>query len=67
MKKVASIFAVVVMSIGMFSCEAENNVQDTDAVYDLNIDASVDGDDIPQDERDNGQLDIDITKSLNEN
>ncbi|MFD2606692.1 hypothetical protein ACFSSG_14400 [Euzebyella marina] len=54
MKKVASIFAVVVMSIGMFSCEAENNVQDTDAVYDLNIDASVDGDDIPQDERDNG-------------
>ena len=67
MKKVASILAVVVMSIGMFSCEAENNVQDTDAVYDLNIDASVDGDDIPQDERDNGQLDIDITKSLNEN
>lgn len=50
MKKVASIFAVVVMSIGMFSCEAESSAE-ADAVYDVTVDAPVDGDDIPIDER----------------
>jgi len=33
MKKLMSIFAVVVMSIGLFSCEAENTVEETDALY----------------------------------
>ncbi|SHI93501.1 hypothetical protein [Pseudozobellia thermophila] len=54
MKRVASIFAVVVMAIGMFSCEAETNLEETDAVYELNIDAATDGDDVRPDERDNG-------------
>lgn len=40
MKKIASILAVVVMSIGMFSCETENNVEETDALYENIIDTS---------------------------
>lgn len=51
MKKVASIFAVVVMATGMISCEAETNLDDTDAVYELNIDAATDGDDLEPDVR----------------
>ena len=43
MKKVASVFAVVVMSVGMFSCEAETNLDETEAVYELNLQAG-DGD-----------------------
>lgn len=45
MKKVASIFAVVVMSVGLFtSCESESNVDDSDALYDVEVNAGVDGD-----------------------
>ncbi|WP_209400026.1 hypothetical protein [Pseudozobellia sp. WGM2] len=54
MKKVASIFAVVVMAIGMFSCEAETNLEETEAVYKLNVDAATDGDDVRQDDREDG-------------
>ncbi|PKA96586.1 hypothetical protein B0O79_0224 [Flavobacteriaceae bacterium MAR_2009_75] len=54
MKKVASIFAVVVMAIGMFSCEAETNLEETEAVYELNVDAATDGDDVRQDDREDG-------------
>jgi hypothetical protein len=39
MKKVLSVFAVLVMSIGLFSCEAETNLEDTQALYD-NLDDS---------------------------
>ena len=36
MKKVASIFAVVMMSVGLFtSCEDDTNVADNDALYEL--------------------------------
>ncbi len=35
MKKVASILAVVVFSVGLLSCEAESTA-DTDTLYDLN-------------------------------
>ena len=34
MKKVASILAVVILSVGMFSCEADNNAAETDNLYD---------------------------------
>jgi len=38
MKKVVSIFAVVVMSVGLFSsCESETNVADNDALYDVQV------------------------------
>ena len=33
MKKAASILAVVVMSIGMFSCESESSLEETQALY----------------------------------
>ena len=33
MKKVVSIVAVAVLSLGMFSCEAETNVQDTESLF----------------------------------
>ncbi|CAM4305951.1 hypothetical protein [Zobellia nedashkovskayae] len=49
MKKVASIFAVMAMSLGlMTSCESENK---EDALYELNSDASTDGDDVQTDRR----------------
>jgi len=38
MKKVVSIFAVLVMSVGLFSsCESETNVDDSDALYDVQV------------------------------
>ncbi|MDT7830670.1 hypothetical protein RQM65_18520 [Pricia sp. S334] len=41
MKKVASIFAVMVMSVGLFaSCESETKVDENDALYDVQIDAT---------------------------
>ncbi|WP_373517987.1 hypothetical protein [Pricia sp.] len=41
MKKVVSIFAVLVMSVGLFtSCESETNVEDNDALYDVEVQAS---------------------------
>ncbi len=53
MKKVASIFAVLVMSVGLFtSCESETSVTDNDALYDVQVQASNDGDDIRTDRRD---------------
>ena len=43
MKKVASIFAVVVMAVGMFSCQPESSVEETQALYDVqDINASDD-------------------------
>ena len=51
MKKVAGIFAVLVMSIGMFSCQPETNVKETQALYDtLEVDAG-DGTVAPSDDR----------------
>ncbi|MGB7393236.1 MAG: hypothetical protein WA913_02465 [Pricia sp.] len=45
MKKVASIFAVVVMSVGLFaSCESETSIEDSDALYELEVEANRDGD-----------------------
>lgn len=33
MKKAASILAIMVLTLGMFSCEPENTAQETDALY----------------------------------
>ena len=33
MKKATSILAVMVMALGMFSCEPESTAQETDALY----------------------------------
>lgn len=52
MKKAVSIFAVLVMTIGMFSCEAETNLEETDAVYDINVNAATDGEDLRTERRD---------------
>ena len=47
MKKVASILAMIVFSIGLVSCEAESTA-DTDALYDV---SATDGDDTQTDDR----------------
>ena len=40
MKKVASIFAVTVMTLGLFtSCEADSNVAENDALYEMDTEA----------------------------
>ncbi len=53
MKKAASIFAVLVMSLGLFtSCESDTSVADNDALYNVQVQASNDGDDIRTDRRD---------------
>lgn len=35
MKKVLSIFAVVLMTMSMFSCQPESSVEETQALYDV--------------------------------
>ncbi|WP_422860137.1 hypothetical protein ACOKFD_04360 [Flagellimonas sp. S174] len=46
MKKVFGIVAVAVFSLGLFSCEAETNVEETEALFEtLKVDENaVDGD-----------------------
>ena len=45
MKKVVSIFAVALLTAGLFvSCESENNIEDSDALYNVEVEASTDGD-----------------------
>ncbi len=44
MKKVISILAMIVLSIGLFSCEAENNIEETEALYDIEIVDATDDD-----------------------
>nr|WP_298999065.1 hypothetical protein [uncultured Allomuricauda sp.] len=53
MKKVFGIVAVAVFSLGLFSCESETNVQETEALFEtLKIDQnSVDGEVNGEDER----------------
>lgn len=52
MKKVVCIFAVVAMSVGVYSCESDSNLEETDAVYELHVDALPDGEHAPSDGRD---------------
>ncbi|HET8737499.1 MAG TPA: hypothetical protein VFM69_12970 [Pricia sp.] len=40
MKKAVSIFAVVVMSVGLFTaCESETSIEESDALYELEVQA----------------------------
>lgn len=48
MRKVASILAVVVMAIGMFSCQPESSVEETQALYDIQDTNASDDDDTGQ-------------------
>lgn len=52
MKKVLSVLAVVVMSVGLFSCEADSSVEETQALYENlgEIDAT-DGNQVDDDGR----------------
>ena len=47
MKKVLSIFALAIFTMGLTSCEAETNLEETEALY-VDMDASED-DDNPDD------------------
>ena len=53
MKKVFGILAVAVFSLGLFSCESETNVEETEALFEtLKIDEnSVDGEVHVEDDR----------------
>ncbi len=53
MKKVISILAVIVLSIGLFSCEAENNIEETEALYE-NLDTIKANDDDSAESEDRG-------------
>lgn len=35
MRKVAGVVAVVVFALGMFSCQPESSIEETDALYEL--------------------------------
>ena len=52
MKKTVSILAVLVMSIGLFSCEADNNLEETQSLYEnLEDTEATDGDEVKDDGR----------------
>ncbi len=53
MKKVLSIFALALLTTGFYSCEAETDVQDTEAMFEqLTIDQNAtDGEEVEQDDR----------------
>ncbi|WP_165395222.1 hypothetical protein [Flagellimonas allohymeniacidonis] len=53
MKKVFTLIAMAVFTLGLFSCEAETNVEETESLFET-IDAksnAVDGDDPMDDDR----------------
>lgn len=55
MKKVLSILAMALLTIGFYSCEAETDVQDTEAMFEqITVDQnSSDDEDVDVDARDN--------------
>lgn len=47
MRKVLSILAVALLTVGFYSCEAETDVQDTEAMFEqLTIDQNASDDDV---------------------
>ena len=54
MRKVFSILALVILTVGFYSCEAETDVQETEAMFQqLQIDQNAtDGDELDPDDRD---------------
>lgn len=57
MKKVFSILALALLTVGFYSCETETDVQETEALFEqLTIDESATDDDIiPPDGRDDDE------------
>lgn len=57
MKKVFSILALALLTVGFYSCETETDVQETEALFEqLTIDESATDDDIiPPDGRDDNE------------
>lgn len=57
MKKVFSILALALLTVGFYSCESETDVQETEALFEqLTIDESATDDDIiPPDGRDDDE------------
>lgn len=57
MKKVFSILALALLTVGFYSCETETDVQETEALFEqLTIDESANDDDIiPPDGRDDDE------------
>jgi len=53
MKKVLSIFALALLTTGFYSCEAETDVQDTEAMFQqITVDQNAsDDDEVEMDER----------------
>ena len=45
MKKVLSILAIMTFTIGLFSCESDTNIEETEALFDVEQNASDDDDD----------------------
>lgn len=43
MKKVLSILAVMTLTVGLFSCEADSNIEETEALFEVEQNASDDG------------------------
>jgi len=58
MKKVLSILALALLTLGFASCEADTNVQDTEALFQaLDQNAGTDGQDSDVEERDPNEND----------
>ncbi|WP_293295072.1 hypothetical protein [Allomuricauda sp.] len=57
MKKVFSILALAMLTVGFYSCESETDVQETEALFEqLTIDESATDDDVmPPDGRDDDE------------
>ena len=53
MKKVLSIVAIAVFTLGLTSCEAETNVQDTESLFETLEQESTDDQNVNEDERGN--------------
>lgn len=51
MRKVVSVFAVAVMTMGLFSCEAETNVSETENLFESLEDREANGDNKSSDDR----------------
>ncbi|MEO0506884.1 MAG: hypothetical protein AAF090_12090 [Bacteroidota bacterium] len=54
MKQLFGFAAVLVMALGMISCEAESDVQETEALFETIDVQGVEGDESPEENRDAG-------------
>lgn len=54
MKRILGVLAIAIFTLGMFSCEPENTIDETDALYKIDTSAS-DDDIIPGSQGSGGQ------------